>query len=362
MAHIGGTPKLVQAALFDYQKARMAFMDSVQTLLDKEDPDVLKVFLEADILSLLACPLIQDVIPTVQIAALNAVAKLVRATDSLDTKVTKPQELEKVVPSLSHEQKMVQCAGNNTLQAIAGKSFLCAQAVIGTNILPPLHAQLVGAAADVKESTVKTLNTLVGASPEIANSIMDPNTLNDLVYNLRLPEASDGLKAAVCTVLADTSAYSQPLAERVVATDAIVPVARLLSSPQALPKLRSSCLMCLAQIAKHTDELAQKVVGADVMQSILASLIDANAGVRNTAAILVHEIGKKTPELAEQVAADGGITCLVKNLRIEEGSMAALPTVLTIGFLSDFSSNLAMQAITANSGKALIPYLRAAPE
>ena len=56
---VGGTAKQVRNALENYQKARMAFISEVGTLMKKRDPLVLQSFMEADIVSLLMKPLIQ---------------------------------------------------------------------------------------------------------------------------------------------------------------------------------------------------------------------------------------------------------------------------------------------------------------
>ena len=55
----GGVGKMVYETLVDYQKARVAFIDSVGTLLQKDDPMVLQTFLDADLVGLLTRPLIQ---------------------------------------------------------------------------------------------------------------------------------------------------------------------------------------------------------------------------------------------------------------------------------------------------------------
>lgn len=60
--------KMVYETLVEYQKARVAFIDSVGTLLQKDDPVVLQTFLDADLVGLLTRPLIQGGPPPHRIA------------------------------------------------------------------------------------------------------------------------------------------------------------------------------------------------------------------------------------------------------------------------------------------------------
>lgn len=59
----------------------------------------------------------------------------------------------------------------------------------------------------------------------------------------------------------------------------------------------------------------QVVVAADVFPKIYLLLRDTDPMVRRNAAMVVREVCKHTPELAQLVVATGGVAALVDNVR-----------------------------------------------
>ena len=95
-----------------------------------KDPFSLNKLLEADILRLLCCPLVQDVSPTIQVVGLDALAKLTAAAPSVASAVTDTGAVSYAVLGLQHDSRIVQRSSNNAIQAVAssslaGKSLAC---------------------------------------------------------------------------------------------------------------------------------------------------------------------------------------------------------------------------------------------
>eukprot|EP00959_Pyramimonas_sp_CCMP1952_P261435 5466169-Pyramimonas_sp.AAC.2 len=122
MVLVGGAAKQVRQALENYQIARMAFISEVGTLMKKKDPLVLQTFMQADIVSLLMKPLIQDTIATVRISALDVLSNIAELTDEADDQFTDAKELAKMKTSLVCPNSKVQRSGCLALSAIACKA------------------------------------------------------------------------------------------------------------------------------------------------------------------------------------------------------------------------------------------------
>lgn len=80
--------------------------------------------------------------------------------------------------------------------------------------------------------------------------------------------------------------------------------------------------------------------------------------MRCNAALLLHECVRKTPELCGKTVADGGMACVARNLQLEDGHANALPTVLALGCVADFSVALSVQGVKVGATKEVIRYLR----
>jgi hypothetical protein len=209
--------KPVQDALVEYQKARVLFVNSVNELLGKGDPGIDAALLEGQLLPILYKPLVQgtirdlqkqnhnstfppaksgtldkksfvaltfppprtppslpslsstpppslqtqhnttDVVPSVQVAALGAMKTLTANTEKSGDELTAPETLQKVVSSLSHDNRRVIVSGTCTLQSMAAKKEAHAAAIVESGALVPLRALLESFDVEVKESAVKAM-------------------------------------------------------------------------------------------------------------------------------------------------------------------------------------------------------------
>lgn len=77
--------------------------------------------------------------------------------------------------------------------------------------------------------------------------------------------------------------------------------------------------------------------------------------VRRNAAMVVREVCKHTPELAQLVVATGGVAALVDNVRETCGN-ERLPGVMALGYIAAFSETLALTVIAS---EGLPPLLNA---
>lgn len=179
--------------------------------------------------------------------------------------------------------------------------------------------------------------------------VADDSTIGTCVSHLYMPEdaAPQSMRTCIALFLANTANHSEPLAQRVVAGEALPAVASLVGARSTKPALRAACLkvrstqlawgtkrhlhtssvttftlLCLlqqiasmrigitralvgcrqmlSQVAKHSTELATMVVEQRVMPAVLHCLTDEDhAHTRLAAASLVQEVSRRTPELAQ---------------------------------------------------------------
>ena len=75
----------------------------------------------------------------------------------------------------------------------------------------------------------------------------------------------------------------------------------------------------------------------------------------------VIEIACKTADLAEKVAADGGIAGLVQCLAYDRGDKRSMFAAQTLGYVADFKPSLAMAVVGVDRGRCLVEALDHAP-
>ena len=143
----------------------------------------------------------------------------------------------------------------------------------------------------------------------------------------------------------------------------------------------------LSQISKHSVDLAEMVVEAEIFPAVLTCLRDPDEYVRKNVATLVREITKHTPEvgmihntvysiipcgvhffgfnflnalflhtflnlsllcfqLSQLIVNAGGIAAIVDYVGESKGNVR-LPGVMTLGYISAHSENLAMAVIVS---------------
>lgn len=291
-------------------------------------------------------------------------------TEQSGDELTAPETLQKVVSSLSHDNRHVIMSGTSTLKSMAAKKESHAAAIVQSGALVPLRALLESFDAEVKESAVKAMTAVAAAGEPHMEALLDDATLESLVVNMRAGDSPITLRTAIARFFNVCCAYGAGPAARVMESGSTATVAALardaataLAVGGASPKARAAALACLAQMARHGADLAARVVDAGAVPAALAALIDPeNANVRAAAAAMAREIACKTPELAEAVAAEGGLAALVQNLGLERGGKRAVLSTQTLGYIADFRASFAVACVSVDRGRCLVDALECAAD
>ena len=350
----------VAKALSEYQTSRAAFVESVRCLLSKEDGGRLKKALfDADVLGLLCRPLIQDVVPSIQIASLGTLSKVAQKSKAnvSSSQLTKSTILDSVVASLAHQSRRVRLQANETLQSISGQSIDCANAVKNAGALVPLLLQLEDTDDELNRTAVETINILTNSSTELATEILGADTLSLLIGHLNTSTdvASMSLKASIVALLADACSTGIDLTSTIVDVGGMESVCRLATNRQATLLLTDS-FRCLAHIASYSDKLAAMIAGYGVVPFVAKALTSPSSQVRRSASRLAYELSSKTADMAEQMAFDGGIICLVQSIEMEEAEhkLETIPAILALGHMAAFKERLALAIVEAKGIEILV--------
>ena len=200
------------------------------------------------------------------------------------------------------------------------------------------------------------------------DALLDDATLESLVLNMNAGDSPITLRAAIARFFDVCCEYGATPAARVMESGSTACVAALardaasaLAAEGASPKARAVAFACLAQMSRHADDLALRVVESGAVSDCLAALIDPeHASVREAAAAMAREIASKTPELAESVAAEGGVSALVQNLGLERGDKRAILSTQTLGYIADFRPSFAVACVSVDQGRCLVDALECA--
>eukprot|EP00873_Tetraselmis_striata_P020823 jgi/Tetstr1/441087/TSEL_029355.t1 len=357
----GGSAHKVATAMTAFQAARQLFVSTVADFLRVQDGGAtMAALVDHDLLSVLTCPLVKDPIMGIQIGSLKALGDLAKHNAEVSQEITVCGILDEMVSSLSHQNRQIRAAANTALQSVARHDRSCAQSVVDHGVLEPVRKQLATLDAMVKETAVKTLDVLVEKGPDFADLVADDSTIGTCVSHLYMPEdaAPQSMRTCIALFLANTANHSEPLAQRVVAGEALPAVASLVGARSTKPALRAACLKMLSQVAKHGTELAIMVVEQRVMPAVLHCLTDEDhAHTRLAAASLVQEVSRRTPELAQVVAGDGGCTCLVRNVELAGAGAPALAAILSMGHIAGMHAKVAKQLLDSDASRQLIAAL-----
>ena len=105
----------------------------------------------------------------------------------------------------------------------------------------------------------------------------------------------------------------------------------------------------LGNITKHSADLATQVMNKiNPLQKLLNCLKDPDDIIKKNAAYCVCEIVNKSPENAKHVCEAGGPSILVEFITNIKGD-PRLYGILSLGFISAYSSELAMSVIRAKA-------------
>ena len=304
---------------------------------------------------------------------MSAMKTLTSNTERSGDELTAPETLLKVVSSLSHDNRRVIMSGTSTLQSMATKKESHAASIVESGALVPLRALLESFDVDVKEGAVKAMTAIAAAGENHMQALLDDATLESLVVNLNAGDSPITLRTAIARFFDVCCAYGAAPATRVMdggSTAGVAQLARDAASAlptagevAASPRARAVAFACLAQMSRHADDLAARVVESGAITDAVAALIDpANPGVREAAAAMAREIASKTADLAERVAADGGVAALVQNLQLERGERRAMLSSQTLGYIADFRPSFAVACVAVDQGKCLVDTLDTAAD
>lgn len=286
-----------------YRKARTAFVDEMLTLAKKDDPSMVDALVDVGVIPLLCCPLVQDVVPSVQIASLGVLSTLSASQDQLAQTLSECGVLDNIVLSLSHESRHVRKAGNQTLQSIAGKNLRCANSVIAVeDTLPQLRKQLEDFDMEVKEAAVKTLGTLAKSSEALAGQVIEGGTLGNLVHAL---EGGDSPGARIGAVLNSVLSLGHISSFTYANTDQVVQaggVSRLLelTASGVHDTVRAAAAWAIHQVALHGRDCVQALAAEGALLLLLdvyssSSSQDAQAKAKGAVKAIIGGCNSTVP-------------------------------------------------------------------
>ena len=166
----GSTHAVARDALEAYKQARLAFVNSLNEMLRKDDPSLDAALLDGECLALLHRPLAQDIVPGIQTSALAAMRALASRVDRAGDVLATPETLGKIV-SLSHADPAVVAAGCGA-RARASKREAHVRALFDAGGFP-LRRALDALNPEILEAAAKCAVAVAQASPWAAERLLD---------------------------------------------------------------------------------------------------------------------------------------------------------------------------------------------
>ena len=397
----------VHNVVLQYELARKAFVNGLNDLLAAGDPGQTDALLRAGVVNLLHAPLVQGAclkpapsdfkldpvsLPTrapiaepeppfsppdansgVQVAALAAMRTLTQDTEATGEEIAEPDALKKIVASLTHRKTAVAVAGCAALQALAEKRPDYAAAMITEGALPPLRLLMASFDPDAKEAAARCLTAVAQAGEPHARSALDDGDGDVLELATAAsadPDASFSLRLACARFFDACCDHGASMARRVVlSSDAAACAARLArdasmpGNPKSARAARAVAFASLTRMAQNGEDMAAMVAETGAVMDAVAAVTDeSDASARECAAAMLREIACKTADLAEKVAADGGIAGLVQCLAYDRGDKRSMFAAQTLGYIADFKPSLAMAVVGVDRGRCLVEALDHAPD
>ena len=169
----GSTHAVARDALEAYKQARLAFVNSLNEMLRKDDPSLDAALLDGECLALLHRPLAQDIVPGIQTSALAAMRALASRVDRAGDVLATPETLGKIVSSLSHADPAVVVAGCGVAHALASKRESHVRALFDAGALPPLLRALDSRNPEILEAAAKCAVAVARSGPRAAERLLD---------------------------------------------------------------------------------------------------------------------------------------------------------------------------------------------
>ena len=416
----GSTHAVARDALEAYKQARLAFVNSLNEMLRKDDPSLDAALLDGECLALLHRPLAQDIVPGIQTSALAAMRALASRVDRAGDVLATPETLGKIVSSLSHADPAVVVAGCGVARALASKREAHVRALFDAGALPPLRRALDALNPEILEAAAKCAVAVAQASPWAAERLLDapparaarapadedeaptdaneendtrktssthankpegrvankPATLLECLCSASAnAKTSLSTRATIARLFEACAAHGEALASRVVRdADCAGAVTRLardaglaLAAGAGAARARATAFAAAAEMARHADALALAVRDAGVLREALVGCCERSdafpveaAATREAATALLRALASKTPELATSLIEAGAAASLTDSLAMEKGGKRAALAAQTLGFLADYKPSTALSVCGVDGGRALVRCLESA--
>ena len=167
----GSTHAVARDALEAYKQARLAFVNSLNEMLRKDDPSLDAALLDGECLALLHRPLAQDIVPGIQTSALAAM-RAPLARDRAGDVLATPETLGKIVSSLSHADPPSSSPAAGVARALASKREAHVRALFDAAVFP-LRRALDALNPEILEAAAKCAVAVAQASPWAAERLLD---------------------------------------------------------------------------------------------------------------------------------------------------------------------------------------------
>lgn len=218
--------------------------------------------------------------------------------------------------------------------------------------MPPLHSPKLLSIFLVKilfrheNSKLAEEVAKAGAVEHLANCIQDPE-----------PSLKKVAAIAICEIAKHNVELAAKVADHPGALKAIA-----INIKDRDLELRTNVCTCLANIAKHSEEIATKVANAELFPWIIEQgLKEDKPSLQKQAMQCIKEIVGQGAELAKYVVSMNSVGPIVDYLNKTKGS-GRLPAIMTLGFMSGFSKDMAKIVIQHNGHTAMVTALKEATQ
>lgn len=179
-------------------------------------------------------------------------------------------------------------------------------------------------------------------------------------------------RRVAASALADIARYSGDFSITIMNANGVGHLARALGDRD--DGLKRQALLALACIVKHGVDAAEAAIQSEVFPDVLVLMGHKCLLVRRNAALLVRDIVRHTPDLAQYVVNMGGIGALVELVNsnftpmIRKGKEKRdkdmevddfrVPAVASLGFMCGFGSHFSYCVVNSGAIRALYDALK----
>ena len=327
----------------EYQKARITFVQSIAELATRHQN--IEALHSAGVMGLLR-PLLSDSVPSIQQSAALAIGRLANFSEELANSVVQNDIITQLINSLSNQNRFFKKAACFVLKSVAKHSPQLADDVVKCGALEPLVQCLEEFDPSVKEAAAWALGYIAKHNTSLAHQVVEQRAVEALINCLLEPEVL--LKRAAALTLSYICQHTEQLAQPV-AEAGLEKITFFLTYSDT--QLKRNICQLLGNITKHSADLATQVMNKiNPLQKLLNCLKDPDDIIKKNAAYCVCEIVNKSPENAKHVCEAGGPSILVEFITNIKGD-PRLYGILSLGFISAYSSELAMSVIRAKHGE-----------